>query len=282
MGRTVIAADSSLVMETIRTGLRKSARLLIQLDGGARGARMSISRLKVGYARGRRALRVWGLRATARESMRYVCTWRGRRRWADLDQAFDREHGVDTAGIVPLQALAIDSANRDLGVRYQASCAADFRGLMARLALPAEELTFVDLGAGKGRAMLLASELPFRRVVGVEFAPELCEVARRNVESFQVAAQRCREFEVICADAAEYQLPDEPTLVYIYNSFAEPVMRAVLANVRRSVDERPRKLLLALVNRKLDASALADMGWRRLADHEHGELYEPRHASVPR
>jgi SAM-dependent methyltransferase len=242
---------------------------------------MSITRLEVGFARGRRALRVWGLRGTARESIRYVRTWRARQRWVDLDGAFDREHGVDTAGIVPLQALAIDSANRDLGHRYQASDAAGFRALMAQLALPAEELTFVDLGAGKGRAMLLASELPFRRVVGVEFAPELCEVARRNVESFQSAAQRCREFEVVCADAAGYELPDEPTLVYIYNSFEEPLMRAVLANVRRSADERPRKLLLALVNRKLDASALAETGWRCLAEHEHGELYEPRRAPAP-
>jgi trans-aconitate methyltransferase len=224
---------------------------------------------------------VWGLRATARESIRYVRRWPARQRWADLDQAFDREHGVDTAGIVPLQALAIDSAKRDLGHRYHASDAAGFRALMARLALPAEELTFVDLGVGKGRAMLLASELPFRRVVGVEFAPELCEVARRDVKSFQSAAQRCRELEVVCADAAEYQLPDEPTLVYIYNSFEEPVMRAVLANVRRSVDEKPRKLLLALVNRKLDASSLDETGWRCLAEHEYGELYEPRHASVP-
>jgi SAM-dependent methyltransferase len=241
---------------------------------------MSSFRLEVGYARARRAIRLWGLRATARESIRYVHTWRARQRWVELDQAFDREHGVDTAGIVPLQALDIDSANRDLGHRYQASSPAGFRALMAGFALPAEELTFVDLGAGKGRAMLLASELPFRRVVGVEFAPELCEVARRNLQDFQSAAQRCREFEVVCADAAEYQLPDEPTLVYIYNSFVDPLMRAVLANVRRSVDERPRKVLLALVNRKLDGSALTEMGWRCLTEHEYGELYEPRYASV--
>jgi hypothetical protein len=224
---------------------------------------------------------VWGLRATVRESIRHVRTWRARRRWADVDQAFDHQHGVDTAGIVPLQALAIDSANRDLGHRYQASDAAGFRALMAHLALPAEDLTFVDLGAGKGRAMLLASELPFRRIVGVEFAPELCEVARRNVESFYSAGQRCRDFEVVCADAAEYALPDEPTLVYIYNSFEDPLMRAVLANVRRSVDDRPRKLLVALVNGKLNASAMAETGWGCLASHEHGELYGPRHSSVP-
>jgi SAM-dependent methyltransferase len=241
---------------------------------------MSGSRLAVGIARGRRALRVWGIRATAREAIRYVRTWRARRRWAHLDREFDREHGVDTAGIVPLQALTIESSNRELGHRYQASSADGFRALMAGLDLPAAELTFVDLGAGKGRAMLLASELPFRRVIGVEFAPELCDVARRNVERFSSPAQRCHEFEVVCADAAGYELPDEPALVYIYNSFEEPLMRGVLANVRRSADERPRRLLLALVNRKLDESAMAEAGWRCLVQHEHGELYEPLPARV--
>jgi SAM-dependent methyltransferase len=235
--------------------------------------------LGVEYARMRRGLRVWGFRETVRVSFRYVRTWPARRRWAELDRGFDRLHGVDTAGIVPLQALEIASANKDLGHRYQATSPDGFRSLIDAFALDAEEPTFVDLGAGKGRAMLLASEFPFRRVVGVEFAPALCEVAERNVERFNSPDQRCHEFEVVCADAAEWELPHEPTLVYIYNSFEEPLMRAVLAHLSRSVAERPRRLLLALVNRRLDDSALTEAGWRRVVQHQHGELYEPAVAS---
>lgn len=235
--------------------------------------------LRIGWARWRRGLRVWGLRGALSESFRHLRTWRARRHWAKIDRAFDLEYGVDTAGIVPLQALTITSANKELGHRYQAANAASFRALMSGLAVPADGLTFVDLGAGKGRAMLLASEHPFRRVVGVEFAPALCEVARRNVERFGSPAQRCHDFEVVCADAAEYELRDEPTLVFIHNSFEDPLMRSVLASIRRSADERPRKLLLVLVNRRLEQSELTEAGWRRLARHDYGELYEP--APVP-
>jgi SAM-dependent methyltransferase len=248
---------------------------------GPEGDGVSPKRLGIAYARLRRGLRVWGVRGAAREALRHARTWRARRRWAELDREFDREHGVDTAGIVPLQALSIDSANKELGHRYQATSPAGFRALMAGFDLPPGELTFVDLGAGKGRAMLLAAELPFRRVVGVEFAPELCEVASRNVERFASPRQRCHDFEVVCADAAGYELPDGPTLVYIYNSFEEPLMRAVLEKVRRSAEERPRRLLLALVNRRLEESALTETGWRRVVRTEHGELYEPAPVPVP-
>ena len=225
-------------------------------------------------------MRVWGLRGTLQESFRHVRTWRARRHWARVDQAFDNEFGVDTAGIVPLQALTIASSNKELGHRYQAADADSFRALMGGLAVPADGLTFIDLGAGKGRAMLLASEHPFRRVVGVEFAPALCDVARRNVEVFDSPAQQCDEFEVVCADAAEYELPDEPSLVFIHNSFEDPLMRSVLAGIRRSADERPRRLLLLLVNRRLEQAELTRAGWQKVSSHEYGELYEPAPATA--
>jgi SAM-dependent methyltransferase len=241
----------------------------------ARAQRALRTPIAIGWARWRRGLRVWGLRGALRESFRHIRSWRARRHWAEVDQAFDDEYGVDTAGIVPLQALTIASANKDLGHRYQAANAASFRALMSGLGVHADGLTFIDLGAGKGRAMLLASEHPFSRVIGVEFAPALCEVARRNVERFNSRAQRCHDFEVVCADAAEYELPDEPSLVFIHNSFEDPLMRSVLAGIRRSTDERPRRLLLLLVNRQVEQSGLTQAGWRRVACHDYGELYEP-------
>lgn len=86
---------------------------------------------------------------------------------------------------VRVLSARVSRAVRVWGLRGAGSSAiaARFRALMASLSAPVDELTFVDLGAGKGRAMLLASELPFRRIVGVEFSPELCDVARRNLRT---------------------------------------------------------------------------------------------------
>jgi SAM-dependent methyltransferase len=229
----------------------------------------------VNYARLQRALRKRGVRGFARQAIQLARTRRARRAWADADRAFDARHGVDTTGIVPLEALAIDSDNKGFGIRYQPSNPDGFRALVATLDEPLGELTFVDLGAGKGRTLLLASELGFRRVVGVEFAPELCEIARRNVAAYPASAALGDGVEVVCADAARWPLPDSPLLLYVYNAFEAPLMAEVVRSIHRSWTERPRTILLALVNRTIEADALAQLGFRLVGDGEHGEVYAP-------
>ena len=73
-------------------------------------------------------------------------------------------------------------------MRYEAITPEAFHGLLASIDLGDHDLTFIDLGSGKGRAVLLASLYPFRRLIGVEFSPELTEVARLNVQ----AVSSCR------------------------------------------------------------------------------------------
>ena len=225
------------------------------------------------FRRLRRAVRVHGVAGTAKVGARSVMTWPARRRWMAKERDWDARHGVNTAGIVPLTALAIDSSHRDFGVRYQASSPDGFRALIRSLPVPPEQLTFIDLGAGKGRALLMASEFPFRRVIGVEFAPALADVARANVQSFQSDARACADVAVLCADAVDYDLPDEPSVVYIYNAFERPVMQKVLANVARSRERNPRPLLLALADCSVDPTLLQETGMRRVAADEHGEIF---------
>jgi hypothetical protein len=45
--------------------------------------------------------------------------------------------------------------------------------------------TFIDMGSGKGRMLLLAAEPPFRRIIGVEFASDLDALARSNVKTYR-------------------------------------------------------------------------------------------------
>ena len=50
---------------------------------------------------------------------------------------------------------------------------ARFRKVLASLQIAFHDYTFIDFGSGKGRALLLASEFPFKRIIGLEFSPEL-------------------------------------------------------------------------------------------------------------
>jgi hypothetical protein len=92
--------------------------------------------------------------------------------------------------------------------------------------------------------MLLAAQFPFRKIVGVELSERLCGVARQNVSSASIPNQECRRFEVICLDATEYDLPDEPLVIYLFNPFRGPLMQRFVSNLERSLHRAPRKVYL--------------------------------------
>ena len=145
--------------------------------------------------------------------------WKSRR--ASQHNEFDRTHGCDTGGIV--SAAESDIEDADGCNRYQAVDPEFFAEAMAHLPIDPREYTFVDLGCGKGRALILAVEAGFRYVDGVELSPYLCSIARRNVgTSFPGLI-----FNISAADAGFYK---RPTVVFLYNPFGPEVLRKVLRN----------------------------------------------------
>lgn len=110
---------------------------------------------------------------------------------------------------------------------------------------------FVDYGCGKGRMLAIALERGVIRAVGVEVVPELAAEARRNLRRFGERA------DVRTADAALEPLPDDATVVYIFNSFASETLRAVVAQVRASVLRRPR--MVSLLTFGVSRAVLSDV-----------------------
>ncbi len=129
---------------------------------------------------------------------------------------------------------------------------------MALARLPVEDLaqyTFVDLGSGKGRVLLVAAEYPFGKIRGIEFASELHREAERNISSHRYAGRRCLEVESVHADATEYVFPDSKLILYLYNPFSPETVRKVLMNLEKSLAERPRHVVVIMVN--LESAAVA-------------------------
>ena len=150
-------------------------------------------------------------------------------------------------------------------MRYQPSDPDGFRLLVEALPVDLKDYVFVDLGLGKGRVFLLASEYPFRRVVGVEFAQELNEIAERNVALYDGARRRCGEVRMDTADAADYLLPEEPVVLYLYNPFAPEVLRRHRERNRDSLERgsRPAYVLVTGASRSWGS-------WRRLGSSASG------------
>ncbi len=113
--------------------------------------------------------------------------------------------------------------------------------------------TIIDLGAGKGGALLLMANYPFSKIVGVELSPEFTVIAKRNITRLG----RRRRITVICGDASQYESIDDFNYVYLFNPFPDPVMIRVLENIKESLKNRPRDLTIIYTNPKCENLLLA-------------------------
>jgi SAM-dependent methyltransferase len=124
--------------------------------------------------------------------------------------------------------------------------------LRGRSGIDFRDFTFVDLGSGKGRTLLMASDYAFRRITGVELLPALHKVAQDNLAQYKNAAQKCFMLESICADANDFPFPDDPLVIYMFNPLPESGMRRVCANLEQSLRTRPRPIYVLYHNPLLE------------------------------
>lgn len=144
--------------------------------------------------------------------------------------AFDLKYGTDTGRIVAQWMLDVDSPNAAFGLRYQASEEREVQDALTFLGADIRNFTFLDLGCGKGRTLLIAAKLECRQVIGVEFSQELAAIARKNLSIMGIA-----NGSIVEADAADYRFPDcDDLVIYFYNPFLDKVMHKVVSNLRQS------------------------------------------------
>jgi hypothetical protein len=165
---------------------------------------------------------------------------RRKARFGDLD--YDWEHSVDTTrSNVGFGTQLVAGLT---GRPYFASEPWIFAEIMQALPVDLSQFTFVDLGSGKGRALLMATDYPFQRIVGVEFMPDLHQAAQKNIANYSSDHQQCHKIEGLCMDALDFQFPLEPLVVYLFNPFSEPTFVQVLENLRRSIEQAPRPVYI--------------------------------------
>jgi SAM-dependent methyltransferase len=172
---------------------------------------------------------------------------------------FDQMHGVDTSGLVPATHLVTGHANDEHITAYYGVAPSILRALIGHWREsgpphPIEDYTFIDVGAGKGRGLLVASEYSFRKVAGIELNPEMAAIARQNVEHWTRAhsedptAARLAPIEVVEQDALDFELPGTPTLLFLFHPFEAPVLKQLLRRIETQFAKRPGTLDLLYVN----------------------------------
>jgi len=193
---------------------------------------------------------------------------RRRQRYGDME--YDWEHRVNTtSGTVGWQARLLGLFHSS----YQPTEPTLFREMMASLPIEFDRFTFVDLGSGKGRTLLMASEYPFRKIVGVELIAELHCAAEENIRLGDSAKQRCTQIEAVCADACEFVLPDTPLVLYLFNPLPEAGLQRALRNLEQSLEQSPRPVWIVYHNPAMDSVLGASRALVRVGETEQYSVY---------
>lgn len=165
-----------------------------------------------------------------------------------LIHPFDEEYGTDTSGLIWGEDLSSGHHNDLWSTAYYGISPSLLTEVIGSLALDWERFTFVDLGSGKGRALLIASRFPFRKIIGVEFIPELSKAAAANIAKFSAPWKRCSQLEAVNGDATEFAYPEGPLVIYLFNPFLAPVLKKCLKQLARVLSKEPREIYLIYAN----------------------------------
>jgi hypothetical protein len=200
---------------------------------------------------------------------------RRRQRYGDAE--YDWEHRVNTT------SAAVGWRERLLGVfhsPYQPTESALFHEMLEALRqqshLDFHDFVFLDLGSGKGRTLLMASDYPFRRIVGVELLPALHQAAEENLSKYRSESQQCFVLESICADATEFSFPGEPTVLYLFNPLPEAGLRRAIRNLEGSLRSDPRAVYVLYHNPLLEHILDESTALRKIGGTHQYAIYGPK------
>jgi SAM-dependent methyltransferase len=189
--------------------------------------------------------------------LRHRHGWRRTARLGLSELLFDLRNGTDTSlEIPPTSGPSTDEGNAaetadvaDAREAHEGTNPLIFAELVRRLPVDRATSTLLDLGAGKGRALLLASAHGFGRVIGVESSAGLCRVARANIDRRRDADRaRIDTIELHHGDAGRWDIPADVNVLFLFNPFGAETMRAVVGHVGESLARRPREFYVVYLH----------------------------------
>ena len=152
---------------------------------------------------------------------------------------FDRDHGTDTSRLFDAYA-----PNGDRVYRYETVCAAAIHTALRSLNMDLSAYTFVELGCGMGRPLIIASGYPFRRLMGVDISSSCIVGAARNL----AACGLTDRVELSVGDAGQFAFPCEPLVVYMFNPFPADVVARVVASLERRLRSSAERVAVIYIH----------------------------------
>jgi hypothetical protein len=194
----------------------------------------------------------------------------GRRRQRYGDVEYDWDHRVNTT------EGTVSWRDRLLGLflsPYQPTDPALFQEMMTSLPIEFDRFTFIDLGSGKGRTLLMASDYPFQKILGLEILPALHGAAKQNLAHYKSESQKCFNIYAVCADAVGFSFPAEPAVLYLFNPLAESGLKSVMAALATSLSTNPRAFYVLYHNPLLEHVLAESAGLAKIGGTPQYSIY---------
>ena len=160
---------------------------------------------------------------------------------------FDRAHGVQTSGMIPGYVLKPGDPWDAPTTAYAAAQPSIIRAALATVPEP-QRCHFYDLGCGKGRPLLIATEFGFASITGVELSPAVAAIARRNAAVFARSLPERTAVRIVTGDATAPCFPAQPLAIFLYNSFERALVERLLATLETSLRADPREVYFIYYN----------------------------------
>lgn len=180
-------------------------------------------------------------------------------------RAFDKRHHVETAREERLgeMGVAADAVQRG-NTYYRVTWGWLIKKAMAQLDIDHRRYSFIDYGSGKGKAMLMASDYPFKTIIGLEYAKRLHDIAVENCRTYRSADQQCHSLKQVLGDALDYVPPQGPIVCFMCNPFDETTLRAVFNSWRARYEGGEREIRILYLNMRTVAESskvLEEQDW---------------------
>jgi SAM-dependent methyltransferase len=107
--------------------------------------------------------------------------------------------------------------------------------------------SFMDAGCGRGRVMAMAAYHGFKKIFGFDISPRLCYEAIPNIETIK-ARFPSAEISLECIDAKQVEIPDDCSVIFLFNPFDKTVMEPFVRKVTESLIKFPRNMKVLYAN----------------------------------
>ena len=151
---------------------------------------------------------------------------------------FDLFYNVETQ----LRIGESSKLNNHYAPTYYSVIKESFRSIKDR-----NKLTFIDVGCGKGKVLLVASDFGFKEIIGIELSKKLLITCKINLNNYKKLKVKKKSIKLININATKYKITNE-NVFYFFDPFSKIILDNFLKKILESFKKNKRKIYIIFAN----------------------------------